>query len=405
MALLTCVSVGCVPPVGSAPTTTSPPAMSPPATSPPATAAPTTAAPGSEHLPAISSFTASTTSAPSPLTTALNWAISDPDGDPLTCRIDLDNNGSFDVSIGSCTSASSRTRTFTGLGTKTVTLEVSDGTNVVTSALALSVAAPASDQYSITLRLGSGMTANQIAAFTTAAAKWESIIKTGLVQATGNLPANYCGTGAPGYPATIDDVLIDAEVTTIDGAGGILGQAGPCQIRAAGGLTTYGVMKFDSADMANLESSGQLANTIVHEMGHVLGIGTFWSSKSLLAGTASTTSRGYIGKAGVGSWNELGGNGNVPVENTGGGGTADAHWRETTFRTELMTGYLNSTNQLSVLSAASLADLGYGIDLAGADAYSLPTSLQSAFQAFSIATSEHNHSHEEIVTLTPVGEV
>jgi hypothetical protein len=70
----------------------------------------------------------------------------------------------------------------------------------------------------------------------------------------------------------------------------------------------------------------------------------------------------------------------VPVENcTGinncGSGTRDSHWRELTFRTELMTGFIeNSTTAmpLSAMTIQSLADLGYSVSTASADAYKIP---------------------------------
>ena len=63
----------------------------------------------------------------------------------------------------------------------------------------------------------------------------------------------------------------------------------------------------------------------------------------------------------------------VPVENTGGPGTADSHWRETVFRNEMMTGFVGpSGNPLSRMTVASLQDLGYVVDLNAAEPYSLP---------------------------------
>lgn len=61
----------------------------------------------------------------------------------------------------------------------------------------------------------------------------------------------------------------------------------------------------------------------------------------------------------------------VPIENTGGPGTADAHWREGVFQTELMTGTLDNgvLNALSVVTTASMGDLGYTVNYAASDAY------------------------------------
>ena len=108
-------------------------------------------------------------------------------------------------------------------------------------------------------------------------------------------------------------------------------------------------------------------------MGHLLGIGTLWDvNRSLLTGAGTSDPR-FVGVRGVAEWSTLGGSAAVPVENTGGSGTADSHWRETTFGTELMTGYISpGSNPLSKLSIASLADLGYHVNRSVADAYSLP---------------------------------
>ncbi|MEE8594968.1 MAG: hypothetical protein V3T25_03785, partial [Gemmatimonadota bacterium] len=59
-------------------------------------------------------------------------------------------------------------------------------------------------------------------------------------------------------------------------------------------------------------------------------------------------------------------------------GTRDGHWRESVFDSELMTGWLNvgSSNPLSSVSAASLADAGYAVDTSAADGFSLSLALR-----------------------------
>ena len=61
----------------------------------------------------------------------------------------------------------------------------------------------------------------------------------------------------------------------------------------------------------------------------------------------------------------------VPVENTGGAGTADGHWRETIFVNEFMTGWAGpGTNlPLSSVTVGSLADMGYTVNMAAANSY------------------------------------
>ena len=68
--------------------------------------------------------------------------------------------------------------------------------------------------------------------------------------------------------------------------------------------------------------------------------------------------------------------GGVPVENTGGAGTVDSHWRESVFTTEIMTGFVSpvgTPNPLSRITLASLADMGYDVNYGAADSFRLST--------------------------------
>ena len=64
----------------------------------------------------------------------------------------------------------------------------------------------------------------------------------------------------------------------------------------------------------------------------------------------------------------------VPVENTGGPGTRNGHWREAVMGAELMTGWSEEgrTEPLSAITIQSLTDLGYAVDAMAADPYRLP---------------------------------
>src|SRR6266540_3624406 len=86
-----------------------------------------------------------------------------------------------------------------------------------------------------------------------------------------------------------------------------------------------------TADLAQMEADGTLRDVITHEMGHVLGFGkTIWGFRQLLNG-AGTTNPAFGGRDAMAEYRTLRGGGRrrrVPVENTGGSGTADSHWRE-----------------------------------------------------------------------------
>ena len=208
------------------------------------------------------------------------------------------------------------------------------------------------------------LTSSQQAVFAQAAARWQEII-------VGDLP----DVVDPATGQRIDDILIDVSAVSIDGPQGVLGQAGPTQFRTGSGLPWKGIMEFDTADLAVLETSGQLVEVIVHEMAHVLGFGTIWATKGLLTG-GGTNNPIFVGANALREYNTVFGQTatGVPVENTGGQGTRDGHWRETLFGRELMTGFLNPgvANPISRITVGQFQDLGYAVDYRKADAFLPP---------------------------------
>jgi hypothetical protein len=154
---------------------------------------------------------------------------------------------------------------------------------------------------------------------------------------------------------TIDDIEITARLTDIDGAGGILGQAGPTAIRTADYLPATGVMEFDVADAETFDGLGLFDDIVFHEMMHTIGFGTIWDFLNLVDGSGTTNPLFTGGNAA----SEYGDAAGVPLEQDGGPGTVESHWDEETFTNEIMTGYINYSNSLSDMTIASLEDLGY----------------------------------------------
>jgi len=151
---------------------------------------------------------------------------------------------------------------------------------------------------------------------------------------------------------SIDDLVITAQLMTIDGAGGILGQAGPDAVRAGSYLPYKGTMQFDAADAGAYQAAGLFDDIVLHEMLHTVGFGTIWSAKGLISGggfNGALANAIYPGSA------------LIPLELDGGGGTAYSHWDEEAFANELMTGYIDGNNDLSYMTIASLGDLGYSV--------------------------------------------
>ncbi|MEP6834059.1 MAG: leishmanolysin-related zinc metalloendopeptidase [Gemmatimonas sp.] len=224
--------------------------------------------------------------------------------------------------------------------------------------------------------------ARQQLAVTRAITRWKSVIVGSIGSSRVKLDAQNCGRNwTPAVDEMVTNVLVLARIGPIDGAGGIAGDAGPCVLHNGSGLTAFGTMYFDSADLASLESSGLVDALVAHEMGHVLGVGSLWSEKGVLT-DLFTNDPYFTGASGLQQFALLqsGYSGRpVPVENVGGGGTAGSHWRESVFRNELMTGYLNSgANPLSRVTVGSLKDLGYDVSFPGAEAFTLTSVLLSS---------------------------
>jgi hypothetical protein len=232
--------------------------------------------------------------------------------------------------------------------------------------------------FNIVLSFSGTPTPGELAAFQNAEATWESII-------TGYQITDIAHT----------DVLINAILGPMDGLGGVLGSAGPtfAKLNAAQNAVTStfvyadeGDMQFDSADTVGLIGAGLFDEVILHEMGHVLGIGTIWSSSDVgFPGRQETyvfNSGKYTGAAGLAAYNDEFGLAAtfVPVELGGGGGTANGHWNEVNggagltgvvsnvqpppfndMAYELMTGWLNAPLFISNLTKQSMIDLGYTV--------------------------------------------
>jgi len=237
--------------------------------------------------------------------------------------------------------------------------------------------------YCITMRFLTPMSPARQAVFDAAAARWEGIITGDVPDAPVAAPAGtFCGASYPAINETIDDVLIFVTLDSIDGPGQILGSAGPCARRTGTRFSAIGAMRFDTADVALMESNGIFNAVIQHEMGHVLGIGTLWNATGLPALLIGPVSGGgtdpyFSGASAVAQFNANGGHAAyagtpVPVENGGGSGTVDSHWRESVMGRELMTGYVSFVaNPLSTITVGSLEDMGYTVSYVNADPYTV----------------------------------
>ena len=236
----------------------------------------------------------------------------------------------------------------------------------------------------INLSFSGSMTATQQQTFVDAAAFWNSAI-TGY-----DLTTNIYGQYQP------HTLTINASIPSLDGIGGTLGSAGPQTATyydnnpygtptVALYYTTTGSMQFDSADVPALVANNTFYGVVLHEMAHVIGIGTLWALNSNLVNTTypiyTVGSGQYTGPNALAQYRSEFSQPSatyVPVELAGGSGTANAHWNEVDgglsptgivsvshgmdLQDELMTGWASGNFFLSRTTLGSLDDLGYIVD-------------------------------------------
>ncbi|MBT3277869.1 MAG: PEP-CTERM sorting domain-containing protein [Phycisphaerales bacterium] len=210
-------------------------------------------------------------------------------------------------------------------------------------------------------------------AFNNAAATWE----------------NYISGYQPGININADGnspIVITVNLDYIDGAGdaegNILGSAGPTRgyvnYNDTGyTFTTEGSMTFDTydLDMMVAQPNNYFENVILHEMGHVLGIGTLWGpayNDVYIEGSGE-----YTGASALAAYQaEFDPEATfVPVELDGGSGTANSHWNEVgdedaltsqfnleSMNDELMTGWASGDMYVSNVTLGSLEDIGYSVN-------------------------------------------
>ncbi|TVQ43517.1 MAG: hypothetical protein EA365_12400 [Gloeocapsa sp. DLM2.Bin57] len=111
-------------------------------------------------------------------------------------------------------------------------------------------------------------------------------------------------------------------------------------------------MIFDLADLEIVQEQGNLEDLIVHEMAHVLGFGAgpLWDNN--LQGRNSQQPR-FTGSQANREYQRIFGfnaQDSVPVEATGGPGTAYAHWEMGSFPGELMIGSIILASVLSIVA-------------------------------------------------------
>ena len=199
-----------------------------------------------------------------------------------------------------------------------------------------------------------------------AARRWMSIIREDLPDYTFAGSRAPCGTASYLIPGggRIDhlrpagDRIDDLRLYVLKGFTG--GQGGaPTVIRETSYLPVEGCISVVGNDL----------DVVLHEIGHVLGIGTIWHDLGFIHNPNADPY--FNGPRAIAAFNDAGGRNysgaKVPVQRDRWGG---AHWRFPVLSGELMLG--GGLWALSAITIQALADLGYVVDVTQANPYTLP---------------------------------
>ena len=216
--------------------------------------------------------------------------------------------------------------------------------------------------FQIDLTFGAGVTPAVMTAARAAATRWQQIISS-------DVP------GKTTAGVFVDDITINVQMGLLadsagtDGVGGTLANAGPTASRTdANGLPYQAEAGIDPADANN----ARLKDILTHEFAHALGFTSANGFQRYVSGTFFTGSnalREFKIFAPAGAPTAIA----VPLETTGGAGTAGGHWLETVFGNELMTGFLDrGVNPISRITVGAFQDMGYTVNYNSADSYRMP---------------------------------
>ncbi len=208
-----------------------------------------------------------------------------------------------------------------------------------------------------------------------AALRWMSILRKDLPDYT--LTEGWSGTcGDLSYDIKSGKRIDDLQIYVIssDDDGDFIprfrGWGGVRGMRDKPQLPFLGCMAFNNLDY-NVS-----VTTALHEIGHVLGIGTFWDRRGFLRDT--TGDPHFNGPLAISAFDAAGGRSytgkKVPVDGD------LAHWRASVLEGEVMRAG-GSGKHLSAITTYALADLGYVVDFAQADSYSLPGAGKASAKA------------------------
>ncbi len=236
-----------------------------------------------------------------------------------------------------------------------------------------------------------GFTQREIEIIESAARRWEEVI-------VGDLPDKDYSSEPYNdifYPFNENQIFVGDVVDDVRiffgniRLGDLAGQAGPQNTWYSydpdtdkfilDRLPSIGYVALDAGKFRHQENTdyweGHFYRLSIHEIGHVLGIGSLWGNFVTKIGDLTPL---YGGPLAVKAFSDSGGKGKIPLEQD------TSHWKEQTLGDEVMTPRpsQNFNTPLSAVTVQALADLGYVVDVSKADRYRVPKLIATSAKVF-----------------------
>ncbi|ANE43132.1 excalibur calcium-binding domain-containing protein [Deinococcus puniceus] len=227
--------------------------------------------------------------------------------------------------------------------------------------------------------LGKALNASQQATVREAAARVSALIASPFQPVTLELPANSCDSNLPRIRERVQQFFVFVRV--LDLGEDKYAEAAPCELQDGSYLPIYGVIDLNSTVLPDLPKI-DLLDTMIHEMLHALGVGTLWEADYRVSLSGDSDDKNlitkvngkyyYTGAKGLAAYRNLGGKvgAGIPLD-------ADAgHWAGGAVCSEILSGdagdYTGRVNPVSPLTLGALEDLGYRVNRAAGNRYTLP---------------------------------
>ena len=188
-----------------------------------------------------------------------------------------------------------------------------------------------------------------------------------------SFPMEYVATA---LPPLVSDLYVAVKSVNLNSVSTdpefqVLGRAlvGLVRVRGVRAIPITGYVEVDRT-YVNTADEEALYRLFLHELGHILGFGTLFEENGLHDGT--DTSDRYTGVNAQAEWEKLCPGGRIPIETDFSARSAGSHWDEACLVAELMTSRDRSMPaKLSQLTVAAFKDLGFGVNMAAADTYTV----------------------------------